>query len=214
MIAATLIRELADTGIRLSADGDRLHVEAKSGTLTPELRQRLTANKADLLAALSGRDGTRSRLVRLAKAAARDPALIDRIAPADLPAYASMNDAQLTALLSMLTDDADREAGRVPKDETAAILCRSCGPVWAHPAVAAALPVVGGWPRALGCPWCFIRARGIAFPRPHVMCAECRHYQPDPMNPQDMGRCCGDDGATWPYRQHRCANFRPKEETP
>lgn len=209
MTAAALIRELADTGIRLSANGDRLHVEARRGALTEELRKVLTANKTDLIAALSGADDTRSRLVRLAKAGNRDPALVDRIAPADLPAYAGMTDTQLIAALSMLADGADRERGIVPKGDTAAILCRSCGPVWVDPATAGVLPVVGGWPRAIGCPWCFIRARGIAFPRPHVACAECRHYKPDPLNPAGMGRCCGDDGATWPRRKHRCERFRP-----
>lgn len=156
----------------------------------------------------------RVRLVRLAKAERRDPTLIDRIALADLPEYAGMTDAQLVALLSMLPDDADREAGRVPTGDTAKILCRSCGPVWVHPAIARMLPMVGGWPRALGCPWCFIRARGIAIPRPHVVCVDCRHRIPATTNLQGMGRCAvGNESATWPCMRHRCADFRPAEET-
>lgn len=158
----------------------------------------------------------RLRLVRLANAKGRDPALVDRIAVADLQDYTGMDDAQLIALLSMLSGDADREAGRVPTGDTAAILCRACGPVWVHPAIAAALPVVGGWPRALGCPWCFIRARGTAIPRPHVSCADCRHRVPDPINPAQGWGCCaiGNESATWPCRKHRCKIFRPKEATP
>lgn len=156
-----------------------------------------------------------SRLVRLAESEGRDPALVDRVPAADLPDYAGMDDAQLSALLSMLADDADREAGRVPHGDKAAILCRSCGPVWVHPAIAVALPVVDGWPRALGCPWCFIRARGIAIPRPHVRCCDCRHRIPDTINPaQGMGRCAvGNESATWPGMRHRCADFRSIEET-
>lgn len=159
---------------------------------------------------------TRARLVRLAKAGDRDPALVDRLPVADLPSHSGMDDAQLSALLSMLSDDADREAGRVPTGDTAAILCRSCGPVWVHPTIAAALPVVGGWPRALGCPWCFIRARGIAIPSPHVRCKMCRHRIPDTINPAlGMGRCAvGNESATWPAMRHHCGDFLPMETTP
>jgi hypothetical protein len=82
----------------------------------------------------------RAHLRDLAEAGGRDPALIDGLPVAGLPEYAGMDDAQLSALLSMLSDDADREAGRVPTGDTAAILCRSCGPVWVHPSVASVLP--------------------------------------------------------------------------
>jgi hypothetical protein len=158
----------------------------------------------------------RAHLRDLAKAEGRAPTLIDRLPVADLPEYAGMNDAQLSALLSMLSDDADREAGRVPTGDTAAILCRSCGPVWVHPSVASVLPVVDQYARALGCPWCFIRRRGIAIPRPHVRCRDCRHRIPDTINPaQGMGRCAaGNESATWPGMRHRCADFRPMEGTP
>lgn len=156
-----------------------------------------------------------SRLVRLAESEGRDPALVDRIPVSDLPACAELSDKAARALLSMLSDDADRGAGRVPTGHTAAILCRSCGPVFLHPSIAAVLPVVDGWPRALGCPWCLIRVRGIAIPRPHVTCADCLHRIPDAINSaQGMGRCVvGNESATWPGRRHRCADFRPIEET-
>jgi hypothetical protein len=153
----------------------------------------------------------RARLLDLAKATDRNPAMVDRIPVGDLPAYAGMNDAQLTALLSMLTDAAARERGMTPGSDTAAILCRSCGPVWAHPAVASALPIVDGWPCALGCPWCFIRKRGLPIPRPRVSCAACQHRIPDPINPpQGWGRCAANGPATWPHRPHRCDAFRPR----
>lgn len=118
---------------------------------------------------------THGKLVRLAEAAGRDPALVERIPAADLPDYAGMDNAELSALLSMLADDADRERGVVPPDDTAAIVCRSCGPVWVHPAIARVLPMVDGWPRALGCPWCFIRARGIGIPHPHAPYSDHTH---------------------------------------
>jgi hypothetical protein len=50
--AAAVIRQLADAGIRLSPNGDRLHVEAKPGAVTPELRALLANRKVDLLAEL------------------------------------------------------------------------------------------------------------------------------------------------------------------
>lgn len=155
----------------------------------------------------------RSRLVRLANAKGRDPALVDRIAVADLQDYADMDDAKLSALLSMLSDDADREAGRVPTGDTAVILCRSCGPVWVNRAIAAVLPVVGGWPRALGCPWCFIRAAGGYIPRPCVAAAACTHWIPDAVNPSGgRGRCrCG---PWWPAELHGCKDFQPTEPKP
>lgn len=59
MSAIAMIRELADTGIRLSVNGDKLHVQAVPGTITPELRQRLLAHKADLLRALATSTGLR-----------------------------------------------------------------------------------------------------------------------------------------------------------
>jgi hypothetical protein len=83
---------------------------------------------------------------------------------------------QYSALDSMAADSAERHAGCIPPDDTAVIHCHHCGPVWAHPDIAAALPVVGGGPRALGCPWCFVRKAGGYIPRPPVTCGEC---QPD-----------------------------------
>lgn len=52
MTARTMIRELADAGIALAANGDRLHYEARAGTVTPDVRATLTAHKAELLAEL------------------------------------------------------------------------------------------------------------------------------------------------------------------
>jgi len=103
-------------------------------------------------------DGIRGRLLALAAAEFRDPAVVHALPESDLRAYAAhvatfppeQQADVLRALLSMLLDDADRKAGRVPQGDTAAILCRHCGPVYVAPSIAAVLPVVNGWPRALG----------------------------------------------------------------
>lgn len=52
MNAAALIRHLAQAGIRLSPNGDRLRVEAKPGTVTSDLRAIIANRKSDLLAEL------------------------------------------------------------------------------------------------------------------------------------------------------------------
>jgi hypothetical protein len=119
------------------------------------------------------------------------------------------------ALLAMSVDDAERRAGRVPAGDTAAILCRSCGPVWVHPSIAGVLPVVNGWARALGCPWCFIAKDGrMAIPRPFVTCAHCQHFRPDKINPEGgCGTCAAEMrqvGGGYPAAQRHCMAFLPK----
>ncbi len=52
MTAATLLLDVHALGVRLEARGDRLHVDAPAGTLTPELRATLTREKPALLQAL------------------------------------------------------------------------------------------------------------------------------------------------------------------
>jgi hypothetical protein len=61
MNAIDLIRECHGAGIRLQVRGDRLHVEAPAGSLTPELRQAIADHKAALLALHAIR--TRLRIV-------------------------------------------------------------------------------------------------------------------------------------------------------
>lgn len=159
-------------------------------------------------------DTIRARLFELAAIEYRDPALVLALSASFLRDCGEMGDDALRALLSMLADDADRQAGRVPKGDTSAILCRNCGPVFVHPSIAAVLPVVNGWPRALGCPWCFVHPpEGMQTPRPHVTCATCQHYQPDSVNPgAGMGRClAGVPGMTWPNQSRKCKAFKPRE---
>jgi pyochelin synthetase len=45
----SLLTDLSDRGVKLSADGDSLLVDAPKGAIAPELRQALTEHKAELL---------------------------------------------------------------------------------------------------------------------------------------------------------------------
>ena len=113
----------------------------------------------------------RTHLLALAAAAQIDLHHIHRMLDPTLADYAGLSDAQLTACLHMIADTADRNAGRVPAGDTAVMHCIHCGPVYIHPDIAAVLPVVDGWPRGLGCPWCFVRKAGGSVPRP-ALCTD------------------------------------------
>jgi hypothetical protein len=108
----------------------------------------------------------RAHLLMLATAAQIDLHHVHRMLDPDLADYAGLSDAQLTICLHMMRDTADRNAGRVPAGDTATMHCAGCGLVYIHPGIAAVLPVVDGLPRALGCPWCFVRKAGGTIPRP------------------------------------------------
>ncbi len=215
--AENLIRDLAGRGVRLTAHGDRLRVEAPAGTLTPELREMLAGAKPAILAALAG--GIREHLLTLAGAEGIAPDLIHALDGADVEACAGLADETLRAYVRALADADLRERGQRPADETAPALCRACGPVWLAPEVASAAPIVAGWPRVLGCPWCHVRNRD-AIPRPLVTCAECRHFIRDSVNPAaGMGTCTAtrepmpSEAPTYPRASRYCAEFRP-EVTP
>ena len=129
----------------------------------------------------------------------------------DASGLAALTDKQLSAYVAMLADADLRERGKRPTDETAAALCRSCGPVWLAHEVASAAPVAGGWPRVLGCPWCHVR-NCQAIPRPLVACGDCRHFIRDAINPAGgMGRCNSgaDPDRPTPMGARECARFRP-----
>jgi len=82
--AVALIRQCRDAGIRLQARGDSLHVVAPAGTVTPELRPRLTEHKADLLALHAIRD----RLLALAGRLGIPRAVVDALPVEELEATA------------------------------------------------------------------------------------------------------------------------------
>ena len=156
MTAAALFASLADTGIRLSRNGDRLHVESKPGALTAELRDRLTANKPDLMAMLAASGAIRAHLLTLAESEGLPAVLVHDLDSEDLAGCAGCTNATLRAFLRALNKAAAMNAGRVPASFTVATRCPECGPVWlseAHP------------PEAKTCPWCFRRRAGKAIPR-------------------------------------------------
>lgn len=94
MSAADLLAELRSSGARVEARGDRLHVEARPGTLTRDLLGRLAANKPAILALL-GFDSTLNRLIRLAKSAGLPESVATTIPAEELPLYAEFDDADL-----------------------------------------------------------------------------------------------------------------------
>jgi len=159
-----LIRDLSAAGIRLSRRGDRLHVEAPKGTITHELKIKLAEVKPALLALLSA-DEMRQTLRALADSEGIARALIDKLGNADACDSSSLTTETLTAYVRAIRDIDLRKRGKVPADETAVAICRSCGPIWTHPSVAGVAPIVDRWPRLLGCPWCHVRNRE-GMPRP------------------------------------------------
>jgi hypothetical protein len=155
----------------------------------------------------------RTHLLALADADYLPAALVHRLHDLDVAACDGLDDPQLRAFLHQLHDTATRHAGKRPAGDTAPILCAHCGPIWAHPSIAAALPVVGGWPRALGCPWCFVRKAGGTIPRPPVACEGCAHYIPDTVNPDaGMGGCNVGHGSHYPMQRHACPDLAPDEK--
>ena len=158
----------------------------------------------------------RAALLTLADAMGLDHTIVHRLTTADLADCAGFPAEALRAYLLMLDDTATRRAGKIPKGDTATIHCAHCGPVFAHPATASVLPIVDGWPRALGCPWCFIRKAGLQVPRPEVTCSICEHFQRAPMNLEGgVGRCIlaashSHDLPTYPGCARRCGSWHPK----
>ena len=82
--AIDLIRQCRDAGIRLQARGDRLHVEAPPGSITPELRQALSDHKPALLAL----HAIRGRLLALAVTLGIPRRVVDHLPPEELEATA------------------------------------------------------------------------------------------------------------------------------
>lgn len=160
---------------------------------------------------------TRARLLALAAAGYRAPELVRQLPEAELAAWAEwlravpaeQHPGALRAWLDTLADEADMRAGRKPPSYDAPVLCARCGPVWLPAAQARLLDVRDGWPRALGCPWCFIRAAGGFIPRPPVRAGDCTHWHPDGVNPAGgRGQCAC--GSWWPGQAHPCGKFVPR----
>ncbi len=158
----------------------------------------------------------RAALLALADGLGLDRTIVHRLTTADLADCAGFPDDSLRGYLLALDDTATRQTGKVPLDDTAAILCQHCGPVYVHPTIAACLPVVAGWPRALGCLWCFIRKAELYVPRPRITCDTCQHFQCDPVSPtQGIGRCTvgaarAQNPPAYPGCARHCGKWRPR----
>lgn len=174
---------------------DSQRVAAEPTTRPPALPTDLRATRAAML-----ETGDRLGL---------DPAIVHRIPAGDLALWAMVPADALRAYLLAMADTATRLAGKVPPGDTAAIHCAGCGVVYVHPDVAAVLPVVDGWPRALGCPWCAIRKAGGYVPRPPIQSGTCAHWKPDHVNPAaGMGTCAC--GTFHPMQPHACGQYQPQ----
>lgn len=53
MNAAALLAEVMRAGVRIKVRGDRLHVEARAGAVSPAMRERMIEAKAELIALLT-----------------------------------------------------------------------------------------------------------------------------------------------------------------
>ncbi len=142
----------------------------------------------------------RAHLLHLAESEGVDAAHVHRLHADDAAACAGESDDTLRAYLRGLAEQHGMDAGIVPPEWTTAAHCEGCGPVWLWPDAA----------RVRACPWCFRRKAGKTFPRPRVACGDCRHYMPDPLNPDaGVGTCGQGKAARWPMQAHRCPDMRP-----
>src|SRR5690348_3532765 len=99
--AETLIRDLAERGVRLTRNADRLRVEAPLGAVTLELREVLAERKRDLLFALAV-STPRERLLTLADAERIDRHHVLALPASDVDACAELPDATLRGYLRAL----------------------------------------------------------------------------------------------------------------
>lgn len=164
-----LLRALDVAGAALARKGDEVTVHHAPPELIPALR----GHKAVLRDMLEERrpltaTAARVRLLELALIKELPLGLVTTLNEADLAECRGLSDCQLVAFLFALRDATERMSGRVPPGDTAAIRCHQCGVVWAHPAIAAKLPLIRGLPQALGCPWCHVSRKYVTFPRPEV----------------------------------------------
>lgn len=159
MNATSLLVELAASGVRLSRNGDSLHVQAKSGAVTVELRERLSASKPELLALLSEStwQAMREQLLAIAADESLPAELVHCLAIDELTACVGCTDNELRGYLHGMDWSTHIGAGSVPPGYTVVSDCPRCGPVWLPEPI---------HPLAQTCPWCFRQKAGKPFPRP------------------------------------------------
>lgn len=160
MTAPDLVAELSKHDIRVTANGDRLEIDAPAGALTDELRTKLRANKAYVLQHI--------RLTELLANAACGVSeegcpitaddLLARLSKADLDDPHILTADALAAFSRTVQARLMRERGEIPPGWTSITICQHCGPV----------PIFEGCsPKVDGCPWCWNRVRGLPYP-PHA----------------------------------------------
>lgn len=140
-------------GLRLSINGDMLHVEPVP---PPVLIEKLKAAKPVIMARL--------RLETLATEACTGlvgyinaSALLDALSPEDMVEVQAMDD-PLPFLRSMAVAcvwTAFRQDGIAPPAWTSPAYCDQCGPVYLWRST-----------RCKSCPWCWNRLHGVKIPRP------------------------------------------------
>ncbi|MFC4822234.1 hypothetical protein [Dokdonella ginsengisoli] len=215
-MSAVTLRELNDHGIRLAVVENHLKVAAPSGTLTPELTERIRVSKPALIVSIRLSE-LRSRLRHIAEVEVVDTSLIDTLPDADVLDCELLPERARRAFVLALRDTHLRAQGKCPAGETAPALCRKCGPVWLAPEVAAHAPIISGWPIVLGCPWCSCQRQGRGIPRPPVTCAECIFFVRDSINPAGGLGTCGKgveaNVPAYPHAKRQCAEFNPRGPT-
>jgi hypothetical protein len=201
--AATLLDSLTAAGLRLIPNGETLRAEGAPGALTPELRQAIADNKPALLALLGDPETTRDALLELCDAQGIARSLVLGLDRADLAACADLPEPVLAAYVRSLHSSACLAAGKQPPCYTVPAWCAGCGPVWLWEGLPA---------RVVACPWCQRRKASVRLPRPPVSCEGCRHFLPNPLNPEAGIGACGVTGkpAQYPMRSHVCPIFQKK----
>jgi hypothetical protein len=212
MSVASVLQLVAGARARVSIENGHLRLKGPREALTADLRREVSEHKAELLALLSAPDRAVRERIRVLADEHRgtvNPNVIERLTSTDLADCRTLTDDTLHAYLVALTDTHERMKGKAPWGWDAPAMCAHCGPVWLHPAVALALPVVEGFHHALSCPWCPEHAEGRLFARPHVTCAACARFAPNENNPDaGLGRCIPLATGQWPLATHACGHFR------
>jgi hypothetical protein len=151
MSVHTFVRELADRGVLLEAEGTDLHYRAPRGVLTPSLLEAVKAKKSQLVTFIKETD---TELRKEAEKLRLDLGIIRELAGPDWPVIAS--DLELArAYMHAVRTRRLREAGERPPEWNQPAHCVRCGPVWLWESI-----------EVQGCPWCMNRFAGRPIPRP------------------------------------------------
>jgi len=109
MIAATLLEEIRAAGLKLDPAPDGLRVSPK-GRLTDELRQKIRAHKAELLAALSPPPDDRSDLAADTASQVATAEVLHLAAHPDRTAFALKNHADAILHFRKMAEETERLA--------------------------------------------------------------------------------------------------------